>query len=75
MRPPVPPAALEPVEEPAIGEAGEMFRGDRGSGDIAAQALETIAVLRGDGDARWVRKSAESQTWLTDRTLSDSCTT
>ena len=55
---PVAPASLQAVEQAPIGEPRESLRGHRGAGDVAAQALQPLAIPRRNGDARMQAEAA-----------------
>jgi hypothetical protein len=46
------PAMLEAVQEPPVLEPREPLGCDRRTGHVAAQALQTLAIARRDGDVR-----------------------
>ena len=46
----VAPAMTELIQDPAVGKARQPVHGDRRSRDVAAQALQPLAVAGGHGD-------------------------
>ena len=53
------PAALEPVQEPSVGEPRQPLGGQRRAGDVPGPPLQALAVARGNRDVRMQTQLAD----------------